>query len=105
MISTSSVTQVLSILTVIGDILIAGFLILIIYKLLSKKKVDLDFIKENALLFAFIIALIATSGSLFYSEIAKYTPCKLCWFQRIFMYPQVILLGVALMRKARNIFY
>ncbi|MDX6479674.1 MAG: hypothetical protein QOG85_184 [Gaiellaceae bacterium] len=36
---------------------------------------------------AFIVAAIATGGSLFYSEVARFTPCELCWFQRICMYP------------------
>ncbi|MBI4250324.1 disulfide bond formation protein B [Candidatus Uhrbacteria bacterium] len=44
----------------------------------------------------FIIALIAMLGSLFYSEIAGYEPCKLCWLQRIFMYPQTILMALAI---------
>ena len=42
----------------------------------------------------FVVASIATSGSLFYSEIAHYQPCDLCWFQRICMYPMSILLLV-----------
>ena len=41
----------------------------------------------------------ATIFSLVYSEIIGYEPCKLCWFQRIFIYPQVILLGLAWYRK------
>ena len=103
MISTSSVTQVLSILTIIGNI----FIILFLGYLLLKKSSKVEFIKKNALSFALIIALIATLGSLFYSEIAGYTPCKLCWYQRILMYPQVLLLGIALLRRkaSRNIFY
>lgn len=40
--------------------------------------------------FAFIVATIATLGSLYFSEIMLYVPCKLCWFQRIFMYPLAI---------------
>jgi disulfide bond formation protein DsbB len=36
---------------------------------------------------AFAIAAIATGGSLFFSEIAHFVPCELCWFQRICMYP------------------
>jgi disulfide bond formation protein DsbB len=39
---------------------------------------------------AFIVAAIATGGSLFFSEIAGYIPCELCWFQRICMYPLAI---------------
>ena len=42
----------------------------------------------------FVVASIATGGSLFFSEIAGYPPCELCWFQRICMYPLSILLLV-----------
>ncbi len=51
--------------------------------------------------FAFIVALVATLGSLFYSDIAHFTPCKLCWYQRILMYPQSLLLYIALIRRER----
>lgn len=50
---------------------------------------------NRAIALAFFAALAATLGSLFYSDIRHYTPCLLCWYQRIFMYPQVILLGIA----------
>jgi len=40
---------------------------------------------------AFVVAAIATVGSLFFSEVADFFPCELCWFQRIFMYPLAIL--------------
>jgi disulfide bond formation protein DsbB len=40
---------------------------------------------------AFIVAAIATGGSLFFSEIALFVPCELCWYQRICMYPLSIL--------------
>src|SRR5438094_7856574 len=36
---------------------------------------------------AFVVAAIATGGSLFFSEIAHFVPCELCWYQRICMYP------------------
>jgi len=102
---TPLVTDILSILTIIGDVFIAGFLVVIIYNFVYKKNFEFDFIKENSLILAFFVALLATLGSLFYSEIAGYNPCKLCWFQRVFMYPQAILFGTALIRKAKNIFY
>jgi disulfide bond formation protein DsbB len=47
---------------------------------------------------AFLVALIATLGSLYLSEIARFVPCELCWFQRIAMYPLVVVLGVGLLR-------
>ncbi|HMI99627.1 MAG TPA: disulfide bond formation protein B [Gaiellaceae bacterium] len=36
---------------------------------------------------AFLVSAIATGGSLFFSEVANFIPCELCWYQRIFMYP------------------
>ncbi|MEB3100285.1 disulfide oxidoreductase [Ferviditalea candida] len=57
------------------------------------------FLLANGLHAAWAISLIATLGSLYLSEILGYAPCKLCWMQRIFMYPQVILLGIAAVRK------
>ena len=94
----SSIIQILSILTVTAQILTAG----IIAVLLLKKKNLIEFIGKHATLFSFIVALIAVLGSLFFSEVAKFTPCKLCWYQRIFMYPEVILLGVALFKKSKD---
>jgi disulfide bond formation protein DsbB len=41
---------------------------------------------------AFVVAAVATGGSLFFSEIAHFVPCELCWFQRICMYPLSITL-------------
>lgn len=56
-------------------------------------------IKENAMIWSWVIALSAMLGSLFFSEIMHYLPCKLCWYQRILMYPLVVLLGIAAVRK------
>lgn len=44
---------------------------------------------------AWFVSIVATAGSLYLSEVLMYEPCRLCWFQRIFMYPLVIILGVA----------
>lgn len=73
-----------------------------LYFFLSRKnKADhiTSFFRRNGLALAFIVALTSTAASLFYSEVAGFEPCYLCWFQRIFMYPQVVLLGMALVRK------
>lgn len=51
---------------------------------------------ENfGLYFAWIVAVIATLGSLYFSEIKEFVPCQFCWIQRIFMYPMAIILGIA----------
>jgi disulfide bond formation protein DsbB len=51
-----------------------------------------------ALQFAWIVAALATLGSLYLSQIAGLTPCEFCWFQRICMYPLSLLLGIAAFR-------
>jgi disulfide bond formation protein DsbB len=51
-----------------------------------------------ALWLAFAVALTATAGSLYLSEVAGFIPCTLCWYQRIAMYPLVIVLGIAAWR-------
>lgn len=55
--------------------------------------------------FVFIIALLSTLISLFFSEILKFTPCVLCWYQRIFMYPMVFISAVSIMRKQKDLHY
>lgn len=96
----------LSILTLIADAII-GLAVLVWIVGRFHKLAFLTPIKKlaqkHSLELLFIIPLIATLGSLYLSEIKGWTPCKLCWYQRIFMYPQVILAGMALMRKARGI--
>ena len=47
----------------------------------------------NLLYLAWIIALIATVGSLFFSEVMQLPPCVLCWYQRIAIYPLVLIIG------------
>ncbi len=48
---------------------------------------------------AWLLAVVATLGSLYFSEVRGFVPCILCWFQRICMYPLVIVLGVAAYRS------
>jgi disulfide bond formation protein DsbB len=50
-----------------------------------------------------IQSLIATTGSLYFSDVLKYTPCTLCWYQRIFMYPLVILIPLGIIKKDKTI--
>lgn len=84
-------------LATIGSVGIIIFLFFGLY--LKKHAAFTSYMKKRALFFSFLMALIATVGSLFFSDVVGYEPCKLCWLQRIFMYPQVVLLGLALVRK------
>ncbi len=55
------------------------------------------------LYFAWLVAIAATAGSLYFSEVRAFVPCSLCWFQRIFMYPLVVILGMASFRQDKKI--
>jgi disulfide bond formation protein DsbB len=59
----------------------------------------IDNIGPHATLLAFVVAAVATAGSLYLSEGANFTPCTLCWYQRIAMYPLVVVLGIATWRR------
>lgn len=63
------------------------------------------FLENYALYIAYFQAWAATLGSLYFSEIRNFTPCLLCWYQRILMYPLIIILGVAIIRKDKNVAY
>ena len=54
---------------------------------------------DQALQLAFVVALVATLGSLWLSEGAHFVPCRLCWYQRIAMYPLSVILGIAAWRR------
>ena len=56
-------------------------------------------VAPQSVLLAWIVAAVTTLGSLYYSEHAGFVPCELCWYQRIVMYPLVIVLGVAWLRR------
>ncbi|MFY3792719.1 disulfide oxidoreductase [Ureibacillus sp. MALMAid1270] len=56
--------------------------------------IDQNNSKVWILYFAWFVSLVATLGSLYFSEIRGFIPCDLCWFQRIFMYPLVVILGI-----------
>lgn len=64
-----------------------------------------DLIGPQALVVAGVIGLTATMGSLYFSEVAGFPPCRLCWVQRGFMYPLGvgILLAVAYGASARHV--
>lgn len=59
-------------------------------------------LEREGLALVVLVALTATLGSLFFSEVMGLVPCRFCWFQRILMYPLVIVGAVALLRDDRR---
>ncbi len=58
---------------------------------------------DNRLYLAWLVALAATLGSLYFSEVRGFRPCVLCWYQRIAMYPLAVMLGIAALGGDLNI--
>ena len=52
---------------------------------------------------AWTIALVSTLGSLFFSEVMEFAPCVLCWYQRIAMYPLVVIIAVGILLQDRRL--
>ena len=84
----------LAVLGVIGQV-VAVALVIVGVLAFFRVRAPLDLLRSVVwgyeLWLAFVVAAIATAGSLFFSEIAGYIPCELCWYQRICMYPLSIL--------------
>ncbi|MBX7066898.1 MAG: disulfide bond formation protein B [Parachlamydiales bacterium] len=59
----------------------------------------MKWIQKNALYLAWVIALVGMLGSIFYGEVLRFEPCRLCWYQRIAMFPLVLFLGIAFYKE------
>jgi disulfide bond formation protein DsbB len=58
-----------------------------------------DGVRGVALWLAWLVSIVTTLGSLYYSEVAHYVPCELCWYQRICIYPFSVVLLIAAIRR------
>lgn len=58
-----------------------------------------ELVDEHGRISAWLVAAIATGGSLWFSESAGFPPCELCWYQRIAIYPLVVVLGIRALRR------
>jgi disulfide bond formation protein DsbB len=90
----SAVDRLAGVLTLVALAIAVGTLVLLV-----ARRVPAWLRDETALPIATAIATVATAGSLWMSEVAGYVPCVLCWYQRIAMYPLVVVLGVAAWRR------
>jgi disulfide bond formation protein DsbB len=91
---THDVIVALSVLGVVAQVLVAVFIVIGLaaaFGLRGPLQAVRDALWGYELWAAFVVSAIATGGSLFFSEIAHFVPCELCWFQRICMYPLSIL--------------
>ncbi len=64
----------------------------------------LTLIRKNVAYIAWIQTIIAVASSLYFSEIRHFAPCILCWYQRIFMYPLVIIIPIGILRHDKKLY-
>lgn len=101
------VVAILATLTLTLDLTL---ILTLLYYTLGRFDVRISFIEETlrpriAEYFteiSLVIATMATTGSLYMSQVLGYEPCSMCWYQRIFMYPLVIILGIGLLFQDEN---
>jgi len=96
--STDTGTLFLALLAVASQ---AALVVLLLLALVARPTLSRlrDALGDQPLHLAFVVALVSTIGSLWLSEAAGFVPCRLCWFQRIAMYPMVVVLGIAAVRR------
>jgi hypothetical protein len=97
--------QVFTALLAVGAAILA--VLVVVGRLVRGRSALLDelfgVVDDAALWIAFLVAAGATLGSLYFSEVANYVPCRLCWYQRIAMYPLTVILLVAAIRRDRGV--
>jgi disulfide bond formation protein DsbB len=101
--STDQVSLFLALLALLAEIaavgLIAAAVVHAVRPAIRWSAELLDAVRPVALVIAAGVAIVSTLGSLYFSEIADFPPCRLCWFQRIAMYPLAVILSIAAWRR------
>ncbi len=100
---TDTLTLFFSMIAVSGSLFVVAMAVLGLVRLTSGNEVGEVFLEQLRPLAAPLAAIVAVSamlGSLYYSEIANYQPCRLCWIQRGFMYPSAIILVILVAARA-----
>lgn len=93
-------TEFFNTLSAVGTLVfIILSLFLIGAKITKKQNAISQFVIQKKVGVIFFSSLIATAGSLIYSLVIGFPPCDLCWYQRIFMYPLVLLSLYDLIKK------
>ena len=101
---TETVSVVLAALAVVLQVVLLGLLALALVALFASPARRAlahvaELVRGGELWAAWVVATVATLGSLFFSEYSDFIPCRLCWYQRIAMYPLAALLLIAALRR------
>ncbi|MDO8582838.1 MAG: disulfide bond formation protein B [bacterium] len=94
-------TQALSIFTILAEVAIIAIAVSAVFRKKGEWVLH-RFLRVHAPAIAFFISLFAVLASLFYSEVAGFAPCSLCWVQRVFMFPLPFILLYAWLKGSRR---
>ncbi len=94
------ITELISWSMILGTLFlhVAGIILALLWFFGKRDLFVFRILKNNGMMLAYFLSVIGLLGSLYYSEIVGYAPCVLCWYQRIFVYSNVFVLGLALYR-------
>ena len=102
--TTLAITNLLAMATVAMQIFALLVLAAVCFPRAPQSRAVLKFVRRYAFELGFLVAFGAFAGSLYYSDFIGYEPCSLCWWQRIFIYPQLIIFAIGFWRKDKNAF-
>jgi disulfide bond formation protein DsbB len=102
--SSGSIFLYSTIVALLSMVALAAAAGLLVYRLVKGPEAG-NLLGVRAIWLAWLVALTATLGSLIYSEVIHFEPCRLCWFQRIAMYPMAIVLLVGAIRREYQVKY
>ncbi|HEY9556879.1 MAG TPA: disulfide bond formation protein B, partial [Acidimicrobiales bacterium] len=102
--TTDAATLFFALLAVGAELAVLAALVLAVGGLVSEAMAErrarvAAALRPQALVLAALVAGVCTAGSLYLSEVANFSPCRLCWYQRYAMYPLVPMLAVAAWRR------
>jgi disulfide bond formation protein DsbB len=98
----TNATSIVGFLTLLSNIIFV--VVLFVIGVHSQTRVKMyNFVHKYILELLFAGIMSAVIGSLVYSEIVGFPPCDLCWYQRILLYPQAIIVLMAMFRKDKSV--
>ena len=95
-------TPIISFLVLVLNIVTVVLVYALLFRSQKYSRIVLTLVSEYILQLGLLISLSAFIGSLLYSNVIGFIPCDLCWWERIFIYPQVVIYGVALYLKDKK---
>lgn len=98
--SLSAAERFFSLLALIAG---AGAIGIVVLRLVPAGRPTLLRLHDATLWLAWLVAATAMVGSLYFSEVQHFTPCRYCWFQRIAMYPLAVIILVAALRRDHSV--